>query len=217
MKTCSSCRVSKPLDEFYVMSAAKDGRQNYCAECARAKARANGEKRYAAKPEAWVAYYQANAERIRAEAKERARVHRQDPEWRDVKRARDREQYAKNAEQRIAAEKERAARKLAEQDPQFLHSRKMRAMRRRARLRDADIREVSARDIRRIFERQRGECFYCGNAVKLTLDHAVPVARGGRHSVGNLVGACMPCNAAKSDRLVSEFRAGRPRPRRAVA
>ncbi|MGE5047605.1 MAG: HNH endonuclease [Deltaproteobacteria bacterium] len=47
---------------------------------------------------------------------------------------------------------------------------------------------------------QRGVCAYCGRAVgprELTLDHVVPVARGGRSVKGNVVPACKECNNRK--------------------
>ena len=47
---------------------------------------------------------------------------------------------------------------------------------------------------------QRGICAYCGNRVPpkgLTMDHVVPVARGGRSARGNVVAACKECNTRK--------------------
>lgn len=47
---------------------------------------------------------------------------------------------------------------------------------------------------------QRGACAYCGQAVppgELTMDHVVPVARGGRSQKGNVVPACKECNKRK--------------------
>lgn len=38
----------------------------------------------------------------------------------------------------------------------------------------------------------------CDGAPATTVDHVVPVARGGRHA-GNLVPACAACNASKQD------------------
>ena len=42
---------------------------------------------------------------------------------------------------------------------------------------------------------------YCGKTVppaELTMDHVVPVARGGRSERGNVVPCCRACNASKS-------------------
>lgn len=50
-----------------------------------------------------------------------------------------------------------------------------------------------------VFERDGGKCQYCGDCVgiKGTLDHVVPVAKGGSGDTSNLVWACHPCNTAK--------------------
>lgn len=47
---------------------------------------------------------------------------------------------------------------------------------------------------------QAGICHYCGGkfqASELTLDHVVPIARGGESTKGNVVTACKACNASK--------------------
>lgn len=47
---------------------------------------------------------------------------------------------------------------------------------------------------------RRGICHYCGKKFlpeELTLDHIVPVARGGRSTRGNLVVCCRACNQEK--------------------
>jgi 5-methylcytosine-specific restriction endonuclease McrA len=47
---------------------------------------------------------------------------------------------------------------------------------------------------------QSGECYYCNNTFpsdQLTLDHIVPLARGGKSTKGNLVLACFDCNQKK--------------------
>ena len=46
----------------------------------------------------------------------------------------------------------------------------------------------------------KGECYYCHKKFKpedLTLDHVIPVARGGRSTRGNCVPCCRECNASK--------------------
>ncbi len=51
-------------------------------------------------------------------------------------------------------------------------------------------------------------CVYCGSALDLefaTIDHVLPLAKGGAHAPGNLVVACAPCNRMKGDMLPHEF------------
>lgn len=46
----------------------------------------------------------------------------------------------------------------------------------------------------------RGECYYCHGRFapkELTLDHIVPVSRGGRTTRGNCVPCCKECNNKK--------------------
>jgi 5-methylcytosine-specific restriction endonuclease McrA len=47
---------------------------------------------------------------------------------------------------------------------------------------------------------QRGVCAYCGRTVpsrELTMDHVVPLSRGGRSTKGNVVVSCKECNNRK--------------------
>lgn len=53
-----------------------------------------------------------------------------------------------------------------------------------------------------------GICHYCQRIFppkELTLDHIVPVARGGRSTKGNCVPACKECNNQKKDLLPLEW------------
>lgn len=46
----------------------------------------------------------------------------------------------------------------------------------------------------------RGICHYCGERFspsQLTMDHVVPLARGGTSAQGNIVAACRACNRDK--------------------
>ncbi|MFH2037351.1 MAG: HNH endonuclease [Candidatus Zixiibacteriota bacterium] len=45
-----------------------------------------------------------------------------------------------------------------------------------------------------------GICHYCGKQFsreELTMDHIVPVSRGGRSNKGNIVASCKQCNSEK--------------------
>jgi 5-methylcytosine-specific restriction endonuclease McrA len=53
-----------------------------------------------------------------------------------------------------------------------------------------------------------GACFYCRKLVtadQLTIDHADPVASGGKDEVQNLLIACKPCNLAKGHQPIEHF------------
>ena len=47
---------------------------------------------------------------------------------------------------------------------------------------------------------QEGVCHYCGGKFKaeeITMDHIVPISRGGKSGKGNIVAACKTCNSKK--------------------
>jgi hypothetical protein len=44
-----------------------------------------------------------------------------------------------------------------------------------------------------------GNCHYCGREERLTLDHVVPLSKGGENRPENIVCSCRWCNASKCD------------------
>lgn len=58
-----------------------------------------------------------------------------------------------------------------------------------------------------IFSRDRDTCQYCGKRFprgELSLDHVVPLSRGGHTSWTNVVCSCVECNKRKGGRLPEE-------------
>lgn len=54
----------------------------------------------------------------------------------------------------------------------------------------------------------RGRCHWCGRSfppAALTMDHIVPVSRGGKSVKGNVVPCCKECNNAKKQLLPMEW------------
>ncbi|QAR33750.1 HNH endonuclease [Geovibrio thiophilus] len=54
----------------------------------------------------------------------------------------------------------------------------------------------------------QGICHYCGNKFppeEITMDHIVPIARGGTSTKGNVVPACKECNNRKKYLLPLEW------------
>ena len=64
------------------------------------------------------------------------------------------------------------------------------------------------RDWKRLCNRYDQRCAYCGQRKTLERDHVLPVSRGGRHSIGNIVPACRSCNLEKRRKFLSEWRYG---------
>lgn len=54
----------------------------------------------------------------------------------------------------------------------------------------------------------KGQCHYCGRNFTprgLTMDHVVPISRGGKTTKGNVVPCCKECNNAKKQLLTMEW------------
>jgi len=54
----------------------------------------------------------------------------------------------------------------------------------------------------------RAKCYYCNAQVspkELTMDHIVPIIRGGKSTKGNIVTACKQCNNKKKYLLPIEW------------
>ena len=68
---------------------------------------------------------------------------------------------------------------------------------------------------RRVFERDKYRCQYCGTDMTLhfayphlgviTVDHMVPKAAGGSNRIQNLVTCCRPCNQRKRNLPIEDF------------
>lgn len=57
-------------------------------------------------------------------------------------------------------------------------------------------------------KRANGICHYCKNTFppkELTMDHVIPIARGGRSEKFNLVPCCKTCNTRKRQMLPVEW------------
>lgn len=71
--------------------------------------------------------------------------------------------------------------------------------------------EYEVIDPRAVFERDDWRCYLCSVAVSkdvpqysatfATLDHVIPLSKGGAHTYANIKTACFPCNTRKGNRL----------------
>ena len=60
-----------------------------------------------------------------------------------------------------------------------------------------------------VFERDKYQCQSCGKTkleTNLTIDHIIPLARGGQNDFSNLHTLCFTCNRQKTDNLDPRFR-----------
>ena len=76
---------------------------------------------------------------------------------------------------------------------------------RRARLAGAEG-DFTLSDWEDVKQQYANSCAYCGtNEAPMTIEHMVPLSRGGAHDKRNIVPACKPCNSRKSTKTPDEY------------
>ena len=74
---------------------------------------------------------------------------------------------------------------------------------RRAKKNKNGVFKVLKKELRKLYN---SPCFYCGSLDKITIDHIIPISRGGTHGIGNLVSACSFCNGSKHTKFLIEWK-----------
>lgn len=119
-------------------------------------------------------------------------------EWhvknRDLVLPKMRENYQKNKPQRQA----RIAEWKRNNKPKVNETYRLRELRKK----DASIGQISKKEIQKLYA---ANCFYCGSSDNIQIDHIIPLAKGGSHSIGNLTSACKTCNSSKNDTFLFEW------------
>lgn len=76
--------------------------------------------------------------------------------------------------------------------------------RRRAREAGATVNDLTRNQWRAIREAFGHRCAYCGEHFeRLTMDHVIPLSKGGSHTAENVVPACRSCNCRKATSLIA--------------
>ncbi|MBC61870.1 MAG: HNH endonuclease [Zetaproteobacteria bacterium] len=55
---------------------------------------------------------------------------------------------------------------------------------------------------------QSATCYYCGIKIppkEVTMDHIVPISKGGKSTKGNITTSCHSCNVKKKDKTAAEL------------
>lgn len=55
-----------------------------------------------------------------------------------------------------------------------------------------------------VLERDYFTCHYCSQEAT-TVDHLIPISKGGTDEASNMVAACVKCNSGKRDRMTPTF------------
>lgn len=192
MKRCTCCEQEKPTSEFGKCSKLPDGLNIYCRDCNRAKSQewraANRERNN----ESQRNRYHADTEKSRTYKREEARRNREQRKAYAVKRRA--ENYDRVLEiERASRTRNKEKNRPAKNARQQIRNRKVQGA----------THIIAAKDLRRLYSQP---CAECGTMQNLSIDHIIPLSRGGSHSVGNMMTLCRSCNASKNARTIMEWR-----------
>lgn len=197
-KLCAKCGVELPLSEFVTVKSRNTYRLfSWCKACKRdyAKARYHNrsDEQKALAKETQKKYVEANRDRVLASRKK----------WQEENS----ERYAARKQEYYLRTKERDKERKAEYKHRYVRENKEKVnnstQRRRAKKKQNGVCLVTAKEIRRIYS---SPCLYCGSTTQISVDHVVPIYRGGRHSIGNLAPACKLCNSSKGSKFLTEWK-----------
>lgn len=204
MKKCPKCGESKDTDQFYVKSG-KLG--SYCKPCELEKSR----KWRKDNPEKWRESQKKS--KSRPESKERHRIEAGKYYWENrevvlekqkTRKKRNLEFYRKKWRDCYHKNKEkwresRREYKRNNKDKVLFHCHLRRA-RKLAASGNCTLNQLKAR-----FDYHGNRCYYCGKGGKMTMEHRIPLSRGGANWPANIVPACVSCNCSKGGKTETEF------------
>jgi len=107
----------------------------------------------------------------------------------------ERRAYGKRSRETHREERRLYQRAYHKAHPEVVHAS---YQRRRAQQSQAGKNTLTSTQWRSIKEHYRYTCVYCGRRMKrLTMDHILPLSKGGEHTFTNIVPACKACNRKK--------------------
>lgn len=234
MKTCRVCGKMKPPEEFEKHSQCVGGRTHRCKECVAQRvrllpcrilpekirqkrkislewARSHPKEMSEYRKKSYWKHREKRLAEARAWAKERRKAWHMNGSVRPRGPKQSRELLL--AKKRAHMETYRLRPEVVESSKKWLRENHdwtiLQVEKRRAILRavPATLTVEEWQEVKKAFDNR---CAYCGRDVdKLTMDHVIPLTRGGGHVRENVAPACLSCNSSKHTRLLSEWRRAR--------
>ena len=200
-KTCTTCNIEKPLEDFSPSKAYKHGRSSRCKVCTALymkEWRANN-------PEKQQIRYQKAKEYRQTEEFQEWNI--QHLEKTREKRREYHQQYnldnAEHIKQRAAIYYQETKEDRDTYNAEWRHANPQRwtAIHKRwhANKKGASINDLTEDQWQEILHTYGNRCCYCNKKYKeLTQDHITPLSKGGNHTASNIVPACRSCNSKKN-------------------
>lgn len=227
LKYCPQCKQCKAADAFGVNRACADGLTVWCKECrnARARHKCNTDADLRARKSRQRKEQRVTNAEWREKQRQRSATwyaeRKDDPGYIEYRRAQERTRYVQNPER--AARKAHSDRERIRSDPEFrthVNKRHREYMRQRkasdpafkarqhdyaarySAMRRANGGDYALEDWETLCALAGGRCLASGKETALTVDHVLPVSKGGSSYLTNLQPLCGSCNSSKKERHI---------------
>ena len=190
-KTCTQCKVDKSLEDFHKHVRSKTGYRSTCKLCRVAKSKTYYDVNFLKISQYTAEHRKKNKERINRVKRDKYAL---DPtyyltlnkRWSD----KNQEHLKKYHRNYIQNNKEKH---------QFNNAA------RRIRLRNVEISDFTQEEWFLLLKDADGKCPLCNTEQKLTMDHVVPISKGGDHTLTNIIAICKSCNCKKGTKTLLEY------------
>lgn len=203
---CSKCKKYKILDEFFNNKSEKYGKSYNCKQCDSIE-----KKKYKKK------YYEKNKDKILENSREYRKKYYS--ERKEYYKKYKKEYYKNNKEKMNDATKQhyidnkkwyKEYQKEYRKTEKYKISTKNTNHNRRKQIKNTNKKErITLEQWQEILKLQNNKCIGCGrefnDELKPTLDHIIPLSKGGLHTIDNIQALCQSCNSKKGAKLNYTF------------
>ncbi len=176
-KRCSKCKQWKSFDEFYKRKATNDGYQHQCKTCANEYAGQYSKQHPESNRESVRKYGKLHPDRIKEKMQRYQGLDWFKNKWK--KWHDEHENPEQRRERRRINDENRRAKKMLNGGT------------------------ITAKEWKEAVEKYGNKCLYPGcESTDVTMDHIVPISKGGRHEINNVQPLCQKHNSKKSTQVV---------------
>ena len=181
-KYCSQCLTVKDLSDFKKVGTDAAGNVRYSGECKKCAKKRSAD------------YYLKNAERIKANTD---KYHKENL----AKYVEYSNRYAERNPEKRREQRKRAYARYAKTE----RGKMIIKLHNEVYSRSAKLGDLTAAQWQSILELFDFKCAYCGSKDKLSMEHLLPVSKGGALTKANIIVACQHCNSSRGNKDLQDW------------